>query len=76
MIFVFAGHGDRVAAPGNLMSSDGMVETICPHDEGTLDGEGQYVHGIPDYVLGWLLRDLATTKGNNIVRLVLLYCSL
>ncbi|KAJ7229391.1 caspase domain-containing protein [Mycena rebaudengoi] len=66
MIFFFAGHGDRVAAPGNLMSSDGMVETICPHDEGTLDGEGQYVHGIPDYVLGWLLRDLATTKGNNI----------
>ncbi|KAJ7289165.1 caspase domain-containing protein [Mycena rebaudengoi] len=67
MIFFFAGHGDRVAAPSNLKSSsDGMVETICPHDEGTLDAAGQYVHGIPDYVLGWLLHELAATKGKNI----------
>jgi hypothetical protein len=54
------------------MSSDGVVETICPHDEGTLDANGQYVHGIPDYVLGWFLQELAATKGNNIVRLALL----
>ncbi|KAJ7289261.1 caspase domain-containing protein [Mycena rebaudengoi] len=66
MIFFFAGHGDRVAATGNLMASDRMVETICPHDGGTLDAAGQYVYGIPDYVLGWLLRELAATKGNNI----------
>ncbi|KAJ7289161.1 caspase domain-containing protein [Mycena rebaudengoi] len=66
MIFFFAGHGERVSAPGNLKASDGMVETICPHDNGTLDAAGQYVHGIPDYILGCLLRELAATKGKNI----------
>ncbi|KAJ7501592.1 caspase domain-containing protein [Mycena galericulata] len=65
MIFYFAGHGSRVEAPTNPLPADGLVETICPHDERTHLG-GKYVHGIPDYVLGWLLRSLAKKKGDNI----------
>ncbi|KAJ7148498.1 caspase domain-containing protein [Mycena crocata] len=70
IIFVYAGHGNRIEATGNLLPTDRMIETICPHDEHTLDADGQYVHGIPDYVLGWLLRDLAAKKGNNITVIV------
>lgn len=67
MILFFAGHGSRIEAPGNLLPSDGMVETICPHDERS-NKDGQYVHSIPDYVLGWLISELAEKKGRNIVR--------
>ncbi|KAJ7925390.1 caspase domain-containing protein [Mycena leptocephala] len=66
MILFFAGHGGRVSAPGNLMASDEQVETICPHDERTYGPSGDYVHGIPDYILGWLLHELSQTKGRNI----------
>jgi hypothetical protein len=33
-----------------------------------MDAAGKYVHAIPDYVLGWLLSELAQKKGLNIVR--------
>ncbi|KAJ7145641.1 caspase domain-containing protein [Mycena epipterygia] len=66
MIFYFAGHGSRVRAPNNLLPADGMVETICPHDERSTDRKGQYIHSIPDYVLGWLVSELAEKKGRNI----------
>ncbi|KAJ7124315.1 caspase domain-containing protein [Mycena epipterygia] len=65
IIFFYAGHGSRIEAPGNLLPSDGMVETICPHDERTYK-DGKYVHSIPDYVLGWLIFELAEKKGRNI----------
>ncbi|KAJ7618805.1 hypothetical protein FB45DRAFT_1097727 [Roridomyces roridus] len=51
-----------------IFSSRGMeavIETICPHDEHAIVN-GKYVHGIPDYVLGALLLNLAYTKGDNI----------
>ncbi|KAJ7209200.1 caspase domain-containing protein [Mycena pura] len=64
MILFFAGHGARVEARGNLMSVDEKVEGICPVDERT--ESPSYVHTIPDYVLGWLLRELALKKGPNI----------
>jgi hypothetical protein len=68
MIFYFAGHGTRINAPESLLSHDGMVEAICPVDARTTDASGNYVHTIPDYVLGRLLRELASKKGSNIVR--------
>ncbi|KAJ7804143.1 hypothetical protein B0H14DRAFT_3883619 [Mycena olivaceomarginata] len=43
-----------------------MVECIAPVDERTLDDAGNYVHAIPDYILGWLLRELHEKKGHNI----------
>ncbi|KAJ6582414.1 hypothetical protein B0H19DRAFT_1118255 [Mycena capillaripes] len=66
MIFYFAGHGSRAEATGNHMSRDLKVETICPVDERTANAAG-YVHTIPDYILGWLLKELAEKKGPNIV---------
>ncbi|KAJ7083811.1 caspase domain-containing protein [Mycena epipterygia] len=66
MILFFAGHGTRIKAPDNLISHDGRVESICPVDERTTDASGKYVHTIPDYVLGWLLWELAAKKGPNI----------
>jgi hypothetical protein len=44
-----------------------MVEAICPVDERTRNDAGEYVYGIPDYVLVWLLAELADKKGTNIV---------
>lgn len=67
MILFYAGHGTRISAPGNLISTDGKVECIAPIDERTLDAAGNYVHAIPDYVLGRLLWELCETKGSNIV---------
>ncbi|KAJ7873912.1 hypothetical protein B0H14DRAFT_3131193 [Mycena olivaceomarginata] len=66
MIFYFAGHGTRINAPESLLSHDGMVEAICPVDARTTDASGNYVHTIHDYVLGRLLRELASKKGSNI----------
>ncbi|KAF7354161.1 Protein TIC 214 [Mycena venus] len=66
MILFYAGHGTRIEAPGNLISDDGMVEGIAPVDERTLDAAGNYVHAIPDYILGWLLWELYEKKGSNI----------
>ncbi|KAJ7440926.1 hypothetical protein B0H11DRAFT_1750013, partial [Mycena galericulata] len=66
MIFFYAGHGTRIEAPGHLIASDGKVEAISPVDERTRGADGKYVYAIPDYVLGWLLWELAAKKGRNI----------
>jgi hypothetical protein len=68
MILFFAGHGSRFEAPGDFIAPDRRVEAICPVDERTTNDAGEYVHAIPDYVLVWLLSELADKKGTNIVR--------
>jgi hypothetical protein len=68
MILYFAGHGSRSEAPSDLIAPDRRVEAICPVDERTVDDAGEYVDAIPDYVLVWLLSELADKKGNSIVR--------
>ena len=67
IIFFYAGHGSRVEAPKEWETSDGMIETICPHDEGTGEN-GEEIPGIPSTTINTLLRELATEKGKNIVR--------
>ncbi|KAF8214405.1 hypothetical protein K438DRAFT_1956484 [Mycena galopus ATCC 62051] len=67
IIFFYAGHGTRITATDNMISIDGKVEAIAPVDERTTDAAGQYVHAIPDYILGWLLWELSEKKGPNIV---------
>jgi hypothetical protein len=67
MILFFSGHGSRAKVEGNLIAADNKVEVICPVDERT-KRMGEYVYAIPDYVLGWLLREVAAQKGPNIVR--------
>ncbi|KJA26999.1 hypothetical protein HYPSUDRAFT_35516 [Hypholoma sublateritium FD-334 SS-4] len=66
MIIFFAGHGNRVAAPEGWFSSDGEIETICPHDESMKDRDDEPIPGIPDRTINDLTRRLAETKGNNI----------
>ncbi|KAJ7884920.1 caspase domain-containing protein [Mycena leptocephala] len=65
MIFFFSGHGSRVPHPENHIATDHKVEAICPVDERTENEQG-YVYAIPDYLLGWLLSELAAKKGPNI----------
>ncbi|KAJ7694620.1 caspase domain-containing protein [Mycena rosella] len=68
MVLFYAGHGTRLKMPENEGTFDGKVEALCPVDERTKDttGKYEYVHAIPDYILGWLLSELAETKGPNI----------
>ncbi|KAJ7321906.1 hypothetical protein DFH08DRAFT_712504, partial [Mycena albidolilacea] len=65
MILFYAGHGNRIATADNIISTDGKVEAIAPVDEGTTDAHGNYVYAIPDYVLGWLLKEISEKKGTN-----------
>jgi len=67
IIFFFSGAGYLVQAPGDVSTGDQQVQLISPWNEGGED-HGRYIHGIPLYVLEWMVRELAATKGNNIVR--------
>jgi len=66
IIIFYAGHGSRVEAPSDWPSADGKIETICPHDERATDGHNNFIHGIPDRTINWMLHQLAAAKGNNI----------
>ncbi|KAF7356191.1 hypothetical protein MVEN_00950400 [Mycena venus] len=66
IIFFFAGYGSLVDAPAAMNWRDLHVKVLCPVDERTTNDAGEYVHPIPDYVLGWLLWELAEKKGRNI----------
>ncbi|KAJ7926155.1 caspase domain-containing protein [Mycena leptocephala] len=65
IIFFYAGYGSRVAASNSRYSTDGKVETICPHDEDIIEKSGA-IPGIPDYVVHSLLQQVAFVKGNNV----------
>jgi Caspase domain len=69
IIVFYAGHGSRTAAPEGWVADGNKIETICPHDERTLDRNGVEILGIPDRTIDGLLRRVASTKGDNIVRL-------
>ncbi|KAF8197272.1 caspase domain-containing protein [Mycena galopus ATCC 62051] len=75
MIFFYAGHGTRITATDNMISTDSKVEAIAPVDERTMDAGGKYVHAIPDYTLGWLLWELSEKKGPNITVILDSCCS-
>lgn len=68
LIFFFAGHGSRTEAPPDWPVVGGLIETICPYDDGKQVSENEYVHGIPDLAIIALVRELAAQKGDNIVR--------
>ena len=69
IVLFYAGHGSRTVAPRGWVADDSKVETICPYDERTFDDNGGEIFGIPDRTIGGLLRRLASSKGDNIVRL-------
>jgi Caspase domain len=75
ILIFFAGHGSRVQAPDGWPSTHGVIETICPQDEGCKNHPDEIVHGLPDLVINMLLHRLAAAKGNNIVRIKFVYAS-
>jgi hypothetical protein len=72
ILLYFAGHGTRSQAPEGYetysTSGDGKLETLCPVDMTCFDMPGVPVTGIPDIVLGSLIGQIASKKGDNIVR--------
>jgi hypothetical protein len=73
ILVFYTGHGCKVEAPRGWSAGD-MVEAICSYDAETSGGQNNLIHVIPDRTLGALLRELASKKGNNIVRHVLADC--
>ena len=69
MVIFYAGHGSRTDAPKGWVPDDGKVETICPHDEGSIGDDRKEIFAIPDRTISGLLRRLAAAKGDNIVRI-------
>lgn len=66
ILIYYAGHGGEAKPPPKWPQS--MIQTIIPHDFGTVV-DGRTVPSIPDRTIGTLLEHLAESKGNNIVRL-------
>ena len=66
VIFYFAGHGSRNTAPEGWPTEDGWLEMICPYDVDTVK-DGRNIYGIPDFVVGTLLRRLANKREANVV---------
>jgi Caspase domain len=75
IVIFFAGHGSRVQAPDGWPSTHGVIETICPQDEGCKNQPDEFVHGLPDPVINMLQHWLAAVKGNNIIRIKFVYSS-
>ena len=71
IIIFYAGHGARTEKPPQWLdwaTDSDFVEMLCPCDIGIEleDGEG-VVEGIPDRTVCYLLNQLSTLRGNNIV---------
>ena len=65
-IFIYyAGHGSGIPSPDDWECGGPgrKIQILVPQDYAPERG----IHGIPDYVLGWLIHKIAETKGNNIV---------
>ena len=63
VIFFYAGHGSRMPGPEGW---GGSIETICPCDVDTTK-DGKTIYGIPDFVLGTVMTNLANTREANVV---------
>jgi Caspase domain len=71
IVIFYAGHGSQTNAPNGWVADGSKVEMICPHDERSIGNDGKRIFGIPDRTIGGLLRSLASTKGDNVVRVTL-----
>lgn len=75
VLVYFAGHGASAAAPAawgwkGRLEND-WISFILPYDFS--EHSAKPVHGIPDRTLGALFQRAADVKGDNIVRLVMLF---
>ena len=65
-IFIYyAGHGSSIPPPKDWECGGPgkKIQILVPQDYAPELG----IHGIPDYVLGWLIHRISEKKGNNIV---------
>ncbi|KAF8875733.1 caspase domain-containing protein [Gymnopilus junonius] len=65
ILIYFAGHGSEAKSPAGWFSEDSKSQLLIPYDCGEIV-EGQTIHGIPDRTFGWLLKQIADSKGHNI----------
>lgn len=65
ILIYYAGHGQTIEAPEGWDTEKGNnIQSIVPHD---FDGDN--IHVIPDYTLGWLIYKISEEHGDNIVSL-------
>lgn len=70
IFIVFAGHGTQIEAPpGWETGGRHLIQALVPYDY--CSTRGLEVPCIPDRTIGALLEDIAETKGNNIVSMIL-----
>jgi len=63
VIFFYAGHGSRMPGPEGW---EARIETICPCDVDTTK-DGTAIYGIPGFVVGTVMTNLANTHEANVV---------
>jgi hypothetical protein len=68
VIFFYTGHSGLTQAQREWVAEDGRVAEIIPHDW-VPDRAGNVHNGITGLVVGNILRDLATKREANVVRL-------
>ena len=71
IVVYFAGHGCQWTSRQGLQA---RIQAICPQDVQVQDSPDRTVFPIPDYLLGSLINQLSSKKGNNIVRPRIEYC--
>jgi hypothetical protein len=64
ILIFFAGHGATAPAPKGWPTAGDSIQMLVPHDFDPTGKSG----GLHDFNLNFLLREIASAKGNNIVR--------
>jgi hypothetical protein len=72
ILIFFAGHGSTAPTPKAWEIGGRTIQLLLPHDYLCENEKGQKIHGIPDRTMYVLLERLASEKGDNIVRLIIL----
>lgn len=65
ILIYFAGHGGETRQQTQTGTTD--IQFLIPYDCEMRDRNGEKVHGIPDFLLGQILKQIGNVKGNNIV---------
>lgn len=71
IIIYYAGHGSKTKAPSNWLAEGTEIEMLLPCHFNPNPTSDVTEHGLLDIDIGTLLSDLAHSKGNNIVCILL-----
>jgi hypothetical protein len=67
ILIFYAGHGGTAKTPVGWDAGSDRIQVLLPHDF-RYTSSGRLVHAIPDRTILSLLENIASTKGDNIVR--------